>query len=130
MRVKSFFVTLEEIAGFLYIKAVWEIEDFLGYGLETVLNSLFCHNLHQRTPDDEPPAVFVTHHRVLRYNKILRQPNNSLVLTSLIVQHESFLYASTTSCIDMRYILSRLPLRGVRLPFVQLSSWNSWQNVS
>jgi len=27
-----FFVTLEEIAGFLYIKAVWEIEDFEGYG--------------------------------------------------------------------------------------------------
>ena len=26
------FVTLEEFAGFLYIKAVWEIEDFEGYG--------------------------------------------------------------------------------------------------
>ena len=26
------FVTLEEFAGFLCIKAVWEIEDFLGYG--------------------------------------------------------------------------------------------------
>jgi len=25
-------VTLEEFAGFLCIKAVWEIEDFLGYG--------------------------------------------------------------------------------------------------
>jgi len=29
-RVKSFYVTLEDIAGFLYIKAVWEIEDFKG----------------------------------------------------------------------------------------------------
>ena len=29
---KSFFVTLEEFAGFLYIKAIWEIEDYLGYG--------------------------------------------------------------------------------------------------
>jgi hypothetical protein len=27
-----FSVTLEEFAGFLYIKAVWEIEDFEGYG--------------------------------------------------------------------------------------------------
>ena len=26
------FVTLEEFAGFLYTKAVWEIEDFEGYG--------------------------------------------------------------------------------------------------
>ncbi len=30
--LKDIFVTLEEIAGFLYIKAVWEIEDFEGYG--------------------------------------------------------------------------------------------------
>ena len=61
-----FFVTLQEIAEFLCIKAVWEIEDFLGYGLETVLNSLFCYNFHQRTLDDEPPAVFVTRHRMQR----------------------------------------------------------------
>ena len=27
-----FFVTLEEFAGFLYIKVVWEIENFEGYG--------------------------------------------------------------------------------------------------
>ena len=27
-----FFVNLERFAGFLYIKAVWEIEDFQGYG--------------------------------------------------------------------------------------------------
>ena len=61
-----FFVTLREFAGFLCIKAVWEIEDFLGYGLETVRISLFCYNLHQRPPDDEPLAVFMTHHRVQR----------------------------------------------------------------
>ena len=64
------FVTLEEFAGFLYIKAVWEIEEKLGYELATVLNSTFCYKLHplelcslatngtqERTPDDEPPAV-------------------------------------------------------------------------
>ena len=39
------FVTLKEFAGFLYIKAVWGFEDFLGYGLETVLNSTFCYKL-------------------------------------------------------------------------------------
>jgi hypothetical protein len=29
----------------------------LGYELATVLNSTFCYELHQRTPDAEPPAV-------------------------------------------------------------------------
>ena len=52
-----FFVTLQEIAIFLYIKAVWGIEEKLGYELETVLNSAFCYKLHQRTPDNEPSAV-------------------------------------------------------------------------
>ena len=33
------FVTLQEFAGFLYIKAMQGIEKFLGYGLETVLAS-------------------------------------------------------------------------------------------
>ena len=52
-----FSVTLEEIAAILCIKAVWGIEEKLGYELETVLNSTFCYKLHQRTPDDVPPAA-------------------------------------------------------------------------
>jgi hypothetical protein len=52
-----FFVTLQEFAGFLYIKAIWGIEEKLGYELATLLNSTFCYELHQRTPDGEPPAV-------------------------------------------------------------------------
>ena len=40
---ERFFVTLEEFAESLYIKAVWGIEDFLGYDLATVLNSTFFH---------------------------------------------------------------------------------------
>lgn len=55
-----FFVTLEEFAGFLYIKAMQRIEKFWGYDLETVLNSTFCYKLHQRPPDDESPAVSMT----------------------------------------------------------------------
>lgn len=35
-----------------------------------------------------------------------------------------------TSRIDMIYIFSRLPSRGVRLPSIQLSSWNFRQNVA
>jgi hypothetical protein len=31
-RITIFFVTLEDFSAFLCIKAVWEIEDFLGYG--------------------------------------------------------------------------------------------------
>ena len=34
-----FLVTLEEFAGFLYIKAMQRIEKFWGYDLETVLAS-------------------------------------------------------------------------------------------
>jgi hypothetical protein len=65
-----FFVTLQEIAEFLCIKAVWRIEEKMGYELATVLNSTFCYKLHplelcslatngtqERTPDGEPPAV-------------------------------------------------------------------------
>ena len=52
-----FFVTLQEFSAFLCIKAVWGIEEKLGYELETVLISAFCYKLHQRTPDAEPPAV-------------------------------------------------------------------------
>ena len=52
-----FFVTLQEFAGFLYIKAVWGIEEKRGYELEAVLNSTFCYKLHQRTPDAEPATV-------------------------------------------------------------------------
>ena len=52
-----FFVTLEEIAGFLYIKAMQRIEIIQGYDLETVLNSMFCYKLPERAPDSEPPPV-------------------------------------------------------------------------
>jgi len=62
-----FFVTLEEFSAFLCIKAVWGIEENLDYELATVLNSTFCYKLHQRTPDAEPPAVSMTHHRVQSY---------------------------------------------------------------
>ena len=68
--VHIFFVTLQEFSAFLYIKAVWGIEENQGYELATVLNSTFCYKLHplelcslatngtqERTPDDEPPAV-------------------------------------------------------------------------
>ena len=53
----GFFVTLEEIAGFLYIKAMQRIEIIQGYDLETVLNSMFCYKLPERAPDSEPPPV-------------------------------------------------------------------------
>ena len=55
--LQPFFVTLEEFSAFLCIKAVWGIEEKLGYELETVLNSTFCYKLHQRTPDAEPATV-------------------------------------------------------------------------
>lgn len=42
-----FFVTLSEIAIFLYIKAVWEMEEKSGYDLETVLPSPNCYKLLQ-----------------------------------------------------------------------------------
>ena len=54
---RDIFVTLEEFSAFLCIKAVWGIEEKLGYELETVLNSTFCYKLHQRTPDAEPATV-------------------------------------------------------------------------
>ena len=89
-----FLLTLERFLAFLCIKAVWEIEEKLGYELATVLNSIFCYKLHplelcslatngtqERAPDDEPPAVFVTHHRMQRYNNNLRKPKHSFVLT-------------------------------------------------
>ena len=40
-----FFVTLEDFSAFLCIKAVWGIEENLGYELATVLNSTFCYEL-------------------------------------------------------------------------------------
>jgi hypothetical protein len=43
MDYQKIFVTLEEFAGFLYIKAMQGIEKFWGYDLETVLNSMFFH---------------------------------------------------------------------------------------
>ena len=45
------------LGSFLCIKAVWGIEEKLGYELATVLNSTFCYEMHQRTPDAETPAV-------------------------------------------------------------------------
>ena len=41
-----FFVTLQEFSAFLYIKAVWGIDENLGYELENVLNSTFCYEMH------------------------------------------------------------------------------------
>ena len=54
---KIFSVTLEEFAGFLYIKALQRIEKIQGYDLETVLITMFCYKLPKRTPDSEPPPV-------------------------------------------------------------------------
>ena len=50
-------VTLEDIAGFLCIKAMQRIEKIQGYDIETVLNSMFCYKLPKRAPDSEPPPV-------------------------------------------------------------------------
>ena len=44
--IRSFFVTLQEFSAFLYIKAVWGIDENLGYELETVLNSTFYYEMH------------------------------------------------------------------------------------
>jgi len=52
-----FFVTLQDFSAFLCIKAVWGIEENLGYEMATVLDSTFCYEMHQRTPDAKPPAV-------------------------------------------------------------------------
>ena len=57
MILQKLFVTLDDFAGFLCIKAMQGIEKFLGYGLETVLNSMFCYKLHERAPDSESPPV-------------------------------------------------------------------------
>ena len=57
LRNNPFSVTLQEFSAFLCIKAVWGIEEKLGYELETVLNSTFCYKLHQRTPDTRPAAI-------------------------------------------------------------------------
>ena len=50
MEIQILFVTLEEIAGFLCIKALQRIEKFWGYDLETVLNSMFCYKLLKEHP--------------------------------------------------------------------------------
>ena len=52
------FLTLKDFSAFLCIKAVWGIEENLGYELATVLNSTFCYKLHQRTPDAEPATIY------------------------------------------------------------------------
>ena len=43
LHFSRFFVTLLEIAFFLYIKTVWGIEGKWGNDLDTVLNSTFFH---------------------------------------------------------------------------------------
>ena len=58
--ITEFCVTLQEFSAFLYIKAIWWIEENLGYELETVLNSTFCYKLHQRTPDAEPATIYAS----------------------------------------------------------------------
>jgi hypothetical protein len=57
-RFGVFFVTLEEIAGFFYIKAVWRIEEIAGYDLETVLNSTFCYKLHSMNTRLKATSLF------------------------------------------------------------------------
>ena len=44
----------------------WNIQYPYFVLLPTFRNFAVSYNLHQRTPADEPPAVFVTHHRVQR----------------------------------------------------------------
>jgi hypothetical protein len=55
--LQIFSVTLQEFSAFLCIKAMQGIEKFLGYSLETVLNSMFCYKLPERAPDSESPPV-------------------------------------------------------------------------
>ena len=43
--IQHSFVTLEEFSAFL-LKAVWGIDENLGYDLATVLNSTFCYEMH------------------------------------------------------------------------------------
>jgi len=57
MILQKLFVTLDDFAGFLCIKAMQRIKKFLGYDLEAVLNSMFCYKLPKRAPDSEPPPV-------------------------------------------------------------------------
>ena len=83
MILQKLFVTLEEFAGFLYIKAVWGIEEKWGYDLETVLNSTFCYKLHSMNSDFEPPAFSMTLFRVQRYNKKMKGQRKFLLLLSL-----------------------------------------------
>ncbi len=77
------FVTLEEFAIFLCIKAVPRIEKNWGYDLETVLNSTFCYKLHSMNSDFEPPAFSMTLFRVQRYNKKMKGQRKFLLLLSL-----------------------------------------------
>ena len=56
-KLLGFFVTFQEFSAFLCIKAVWRIEEKLGYELATVLNSMCCYKLPKRAPDSEPPPV-------------------------------------------------------------------------
>ena len=48
LHFSRFFVTLQEFAFFLYLKAVGGIEGKWGYELATVLNSTFCYGLHSK----------------------------------------------------------------------------------
>ena len=44
-KFQKLLVTLQDFSAFLCIKAVWGIEENLGYELATVLNSTFCYEL-------------------------------------------------------------------------------------
>ena len=55
--VTNCFRNFARILSFSLYKGSWGIEEKLGYDLATVLNSTFCYNLHQRTPDAEPATV-------------------------------------------------------------------------
>ena len=55
--VTKCFRNFARILSFSLYKGSWGIEEKLGYELATVLNSTFCYEMHQRTPDDVPPAV-------------------------------------------------------------------------
>ena len=52
MLYQIIYVTLEEFSAFLCIKAVWGIEENLGYELATVLNSTFFHLIFQHYRND------------------------------------------------------------------------------
>ena len=51
------FCNFVRILSFSLYKGCLGDEEKLSYELATVLKSTFCYEMHQRTPDDVPPAV-------------------------------------------------------------------------